>query len=238
MSRADALDTGTTNYLDLIGNGKAYRVPPYQRDYAWTQQEWEDLWNDVVELRGDPAGRHYMGALVVQARGDREFLVIDGPGAVFRHLRPLYVDDDRFESAFARWTVGTRGRRGKIARYVLARLETDAGERAVDPETDPATVEHVLPENPAGEWAEVFPPERREAAVDRLGNLTLLERTWNRSVGSAAYPAKRVAYESSAYAITREIAGLAPDEWSPALLEERQRRLAARAVRLWRADFA
>ena len=570
MSRADVLDTGTTNYLDLIGNGKAYRVPPYQRDYAWTQQEWEDLWNDVVELRGDPAGRHYMGALVVQARGDREFLVIDGqqrlatisllalavigklrrmadqgadedrnreratelrnrfigekdpaslvessrlrlnetddpfyqdylvqireplnprglprsnallwdcfryfskqidelevdagnageetakilsetvarrllfilitvddelnaytlfetlnargleltttdllknyffskvragtdvdalkrrwraliatvaqerfpdflryhllceqpkirrqrlfklvrdrvrtagqtfefvaalenraelfaalvdvnhgywsdrpaagpfvrelnlfgarqmtpvffaawgafsdddfvrllklasviafrysvvsslnpnplervchlaakavldgqatrPGAVFRHLRPIYVDDDRFESDFARWTVGTRGRRGKIARYVLARLETDAGERAVDPETDPATVEHVLPENPAGAWAGVFPPERREAAVDRLGNLTLLERTRNRNVGSAAYPAKRDAYESSAYAITREIAGLAPDEWSPALLEERQRRLAARAVRLWRADFA
>ena len=570
MSRANVLDTRTTNYLDLIGNGKAYRVPPYQRDYAWTQQEWEDLWNDVVELRGEPAGRHYMGALVVQAHGDREFLVIDGqqrlatisllalavigklrrmadqgadedrnreratelrnrfigekdpaslvessrlrlnetddpfyqdylvqireplsprglprsnallwdcfryfskqidelevdagnageetakllsetvarrllfilitvddelnaytlfetlnargleltttdllknfffskvrartdvdalkrrwraliatvaqerfpdflryhllceqpkirrqrlfklvrdrvrtagqtfefvtalenraelfaalrdvnhgcwidrpaagpfvrelnlfgarqmtpvffaawgafsdddfvrllklasviafrysvvsglnsnplervchlaakavldgqatrPGAVFRHLRPIYVDDDRFESDFARWTVGTRGRRGKIARYVLARLETDAGERAVDPETDPATVEHVLPENPAGEWAGVFPPERREAAVDRLGNLTLLERTWNRNVGSAAYPAKRDAYESSAYAITREIAGLAPEEWSPALLEERQRRLAARAVRLWRADFA
>ena len=35
----------------------------------------------------------------------------------------------------------------------------------VDPETDPATVEHVLPENPAGEWAEAFPPDRWEAAV-------------------------------------------------------------------------
>ena len=78
MSRANILDTGTTSYLELIGNGKAYRVPPYQRDYAWTQEEWDDLWNDVVELRGEPDGRHYMGALVVQAHGDREFLVIDG----------------------------------------------------------------------------------------------------------------------------------------------------------------
>ena len=120
---------------------------------------------------------------------------------------------------------------------MLARLETGAGERAVDPETDPATVEHVLPENPAGEWAETFPPERREAAVDRLGNLTLLERTLNRNVGNAGYPAKRAAYEASGYALTREIADLAPEEWTPALLEERQRRLAARAVRLWRADF-
>ena len=570
MSRANILNTGTTSYLELIGNGKTYRVPPYQRDYAWTQQEWEDLWNDVVELRGDPDGRHYMGALVVQARGDREFFVIDGqqrlatisllalavidklrrmadegadearnreratelrnrfigekdpaslvessrlrlnetddpfyqdylvqlrpplnprglpgsnallwkccryfskqidelevgagdegeeiakilsetvarrllfilitvddelnaytlfetlnargleltttdllknyffskvragadidslkrrwqtliatvtqerfpdflrhhllcehpkirrqrlfkmvrnrvrtpeetfgfltalegraelfaaltdvnhgywidrpaakpfvrelilfrarqmtpvffaawgrfpdedfvrllklaaviafryavvsalnpnllervchfaakaviegqanrPGAVFTQLRSIYVDDDRFESDFARWTVSTRGQRGRIARYVLARLETDAGERAVDPETDPGTVEHVLPENPAGEWAEVFPPDRWDAAVDRLGNLTLLERALNRDGGNAGYPAKRAAYESSGYALTREVADLAPEEWTPALLEERQRRLAARAVRLWRSDFA
>ena len=78
MSRANILNTGTTSYLELIGNGKTYRVPPYQRDYAWTQQEWEDLWNDVVELRGELDGRHYMGALVVQAHSDREFFVIDG----------------------------------------------------------------------------------------------------------------------------------------------------------------
>ena len=168
--------------------------------------------------------------------------VIDGqanrPRAVFTQLRAIYVDDDRFESDFARWTVSTRGQRGKIARYVLARLETEAGECAVDPETDPATVEHVLPENPAGEWAEVFPPDRWEAAVDRLGNLTLLERALNGDVGNAAYATKRAAYEKSAYALTREVADLAPEEWTPALLEERQRRLAACAVQVWRADFA
>ena len=78
MGRANVLNTGTTNYLELIGNGKTYRVPPYQRDYAWTEEEWEDLWNDIAELRGQPDGRHYLGALVVQARSDRELLVIDG----------------------------------------------------------------------------------------------------------------------------------------------------------------
>ena len=570
MSRANILNTGTTSFLELIGNGKAYRVPPYQRDYAWTQQEWEDLWNDVVELRGESDGRHYMGALVVQAHGDREFFVIDGqqrlatisllalavidklrrmadegaddarnreratelrnrfigekdpaslvessrlrlnetddpfyqdylvqlreplnprglprsnallwhcfryfskqidaldvgagnageevarvlsetvarrllfilitvddeldaytlfetlnargleltttdllknyffskvrtgtdvdalkrrwraligtvtqerfpdflryhllcehpeirrqrlfklvrdrvrtpeqtfefmtaleeraelfaalgdvnhgywidrpvarpfvrelnlfgvrqltpvffaawgrfsdddfvrllklagiiafrysvvgglnpnplervshlaakavldgranrPGAVFRRLGPIYVEDERFESDFARWTVGSRGARGRLAKYVLAKLEADAGGRAVDPETDPGTIEHVLPENPAGGWAEAFPPERWDAAVDRLGNLTLLERALNREVGNAAYPAKRAAYASSTYELTRGIADLAPEEWTPALLDERQRRLAARAVRLWRADFS
>ena len=80
--------------------------------------------------------------------------------------------------------------------------------------------------------------EAWEAAVDRLGNLTLLERTLNRNVGNAGYRAKRAAYESSGYALTREVADLAPEEWTPVLLEERQRRFAARAVRLWRSDFA
>ena len=31
-TRTNVLSTSTINYLELIGNGKAYRVPPYQRD--------------------------------------------------------------------------------------------------------------------------------------------------------------------------------------------------------------
>ena len=570
MSRSNILNTGTASYLELIGHGKTYRVPPYQRDYAWTQQEWEDLWNDIVELRDDPDGRHYMGALVVQTQGDRDFFVIDGqqrlatislfalaiidklhrmsdgdtdeeqnqeratelrnrfigekdpasliessrlhlneiddpfyqdyivqlrkplnprglpksnsllwkcyryfskridelgrdtgnkgeevakilsetvarrllfilitvddelnaytlfetliargleltttdllknyffskvragtdiealkrrwqkliatvtqerfpdflryhllceqpkirrqqlfklvrdrirtaeqtfefmttlesraelfaalsdvnhgywndlpkakplvqelnlfgarqmtpvffaawgrfsdedfvrllklasvisfrysivsalnpnrlegvchlaakavldeqahrPRAVFKKLSPIYVDDDRFENNFAQWTVSTRGKRKALTKYVLAVLESDAGSRAVDAQTDPATLEHVLPENPAGEWAEVFPAERWDMSVERLGNLTLLERELNRNLGSATYPTKRAAYKSSAYALTQAIASQAPEEWTPELLEERQRILAERAVHLWRADFA
>ena len=158
--------------------------------------------------------------------------VLDGraarPRAVFEQLRSIYVDDDKFKADFARWTIG-RSQRGKLAKYVLVHLEADASGRESDPEADPATVEHILPENPAGEWAESFPPERWDAAVDRLGNLTLLERTANRAVGNAAFAAKRAAYATSSYWLTRRITDLAPEEWTLPLLEERQRELAARA---------
>lgn len=78
MAKANLLDTKTVNFLELIGNGKIYRVPAYQRDYSWTVEQWEDLWSDIAERRGNPEDRHYMGALVVEGKSDREFLIIDG----------------------------------------------------------------------------------------------------------------------------------------------------------------
>lgn len=58
MSRANILNTRTINYLELIGNGKAFRVPSYQRDYSWSEEQWEDLWNDLLELQNQPDDRH------------------------------------------------------------------------------------------------------------------------------------------------------------------------------------
>jgi uncharacterized protein with ParB-like and HNH nuclease domain len=77
MAKSNLLNTRTTNLLELVGNGRIYRVPPYQRDY-WEIEQWEDLWNDLLGLRGKPDDRHYMGALVVEGKSDREFLIIDG----------------------------------------------------------------------------------------------------------------------------------------------------------------
>jgi uncharacterized protein with ParB-like and HNH nuclease domain len=78
MSKANLLNTRDINFLDLIGNGRIYRVPPFQRDYSWEEEQWEDLWNDISELRAKGTERHYMGALVVEAKTDREFKIIDG----------------------------------------------------------------------------------------------------------------------------------------------------------------
>ncbi len=78
MAKANLMKTETRNFIDLIGNGKTYRVPPYQRDYSWGEEQWEDLWSDVIAMRDKPDERHYMGALVVEGQSDRDFLIIDG----------------------------------------------------------------------------------------------------------------------------------------------------------------
>ena len=167
--------------------------------------------------------------------------VLDGnagaPRAVFDLLRPIYVDDDRFRDDFARLAVRARGQRRKLAKYILCRLEVDARGSPCDHETDPATIEHILPQNPADGWSEDFPPRQWEGAINRLGNLTLLESSRGREIGSAPYARKRPAYERSGYTLTNRISAIAPEAWTLPLLETRQQELASRAVHIWRSDF-
>ena len=79
MPRTHLLDTRTSNFSDLIGNGKIYRVPPFQRDYSWKEENWEDLWQDIKTLYENPDSSHYMGAIVLQGsqRSDTDFTIID-----------------------------------------------------------------------------------------------------------------------------------------------------------------
>ncbi|MFA6020925.1 MAG: DUF262 domain-containing HNH endonuclease family protein [Rhodospirillales bacterium] len=71
--------TENNTFRKLIGNGLTYRIPRFQRDYSWTEDEWEDLWMDlqgVLVARDEPA--HYLGYLVLQSSDDKTFEVIDG----------------------------------------------------------------------------------------------------------------------------------------------------------------
>jgi len=77
MAVNNLLDTSTVSLSDVIGNGKTYTVPPYQRDYSWKRDQWEDLWNDILTLESTN-GVHYMGSIVLQNMGDKRFHVIDG----------------------------------------------------------------------------------------------------------------------------------------------------------------
>lgn len=168
--------------------------------------------------------------------------VLDGsattPAVVFEKLRPIYVDDNKFEQDFSMLEVPTSGQRKQLAKYVLCKLEEDIGSHPCDHETDPATIEHILPENPTEPWEQVFPNERWDTYINRLGNLTLLESNRNREVGNKMYEEKLPAYADSAYALARRLPEEAPEQWTPELMEARQRRMAERAVHLWRADFA
>ena len=66
---------------ELLGNGKTYTVPPFQRDYSWEQEQWEDLWLDVLDIVQAPKPEHhYMAYVLLKKNGNdnNNFSIIDG----------------------------------------------------------------------------------------------------------------------------------------------------------------
>lgn len=76
MSDFILMEPSNQTYQGLLSNGVTYNVPRFQRDYAWDQEQWEDLWADIETL--DEEQYHYMGYIVLQRKGQHEFEVIDG----------------------------------------------------------------------------------------------------------------------------------------------------------------
>ena len=191
----------------------------------------------VITVRALVCGRNGNTQEAAYAEVAREVLSgkLAEPRAVFNGLRTIYVDDDTFENAFAWYAV--QGRRN-LLKYLLGKLEADAGGIDLGEAPGAGSIEHILPQNPAGDWSEAFTPQQVNRAIDRLGNATLLEPAVNRRLGGAPYPEKCQAYLDSAFALTRQIPDAAPDEWTFDDLASRQRRMAKRAVQVWRSDFA
>lgn len=72
-------NTANNTFRQLLANGLSYHIPPFQRDYSWADDEWDDLWQDITSLfEEDGESSHYMGYLVLQSSDNKEFDIIDG----------------------------------------------------------------------------------------------------------------------------------------------------------------
>lgn len=77
MPERNLLNTSSVSYSDIIGNQRIYQVPTYQRDYSWEEENWEDLWTDILQMVPTKQP-HYMGAIVLKHLGGKQYLIIDG----------------------------------------------------------------------------------------------------------------------------------------------------------------
>lgn len=73
--------------IQSIFRDQLYTIPDYQRGYAWEQQQWQDMWDDLELLDADQ--EHYAGTLVLFPTGEnrirddngdnyRRYDVVDG----------------------------------------------------------------------------------------------------------------------------------------------------------------
>jgi uncharacterized protein with ParB-like and HNH nuclease domain len=52
-----------------------FHIPPYQRPYAWTSDQIDDLWEDLI---ANIEGGHFLGSLVLSSEDEMRPQVIDG----------------------------------------------------------------------------------------------------------------------------------------------------------------
>jgi hypothetical protein len=71
--------------------------------------------------------------------------------------------------------------------------------------------------------------------VFRIGNITLLETSFNRDLGTKTYEEKRVSYKKSGFAITQKLAE-ENLEWTPAKVTAHQSWMAKQAKSIWRIE--
>jgi hypothetical protein len=170
------------------------------------------------------------------AKGVLDGTVVSVAG-VFELLKPIYVPDEKFAGDLKILEIDTSGQGRRLVKYILVRLEIDASSVPRDYESDPGTIEHILPENPTHAWESTFPISDWPRFAYRLGNLTLLEASVNRNVGNGSFAEKRAAYGLSKYRLSAAITEDYPEEWTPASVEVRQHKLAERATHVWRSDY-
>lgn len=153
--------------------------------------------------------------------------------AIAKEVKSLYTSDKDFKNDFSTVSISTR-RGKKIVRYILFEIENHLSHADNDYEVNPATIEHILPENADEIWTHNFPTSIQESLVYRLGNYTLLEDDKNRECSTKNFTEKKAIYVSSQYVMTTQITA---NDWTPNTLEDRQSRLADYASAVWRLPY-
>lgn len=78
------MQASETKLQQIIEGTKQYIVPLFQRPYSWKIQQWQILWDDIIELyETDQLRTHFMGSIVTSTmeaipQGVTKYLLIDG----------------------------------------------------------------------------------------------------------------------------------------------------------------
>jgi Protein of unknown function DUF262/Protein of unknown function (DUF1524) len=155
-----------------------------------------------------------------------------GYASALADLVLLAQPDERFKESFE--ILAFSQQEHGVARYLLQCFEASLAATAEVTVAGPKRVhvEHIYPQTPLE--GQRF--EDHKTFVNRLGNLTLLDKRLNEGIKNANFAAKKAAYQTSRLEITRALARLEVD-WSPAEIQNRQNQLYELAVALWPATL-
>jgi len=75
----------TATLIDVLYSQNQYVIPIFQRYYSWRKSDWENIWDEITDLRDPEQGTsaHFMGSIVLDSQKQKSlskpaFQVIDG----------------------------------------------------------------------------------------------------------------------------------------------------------------
>ena len=127
----------------------------------------------------------------------------------------------------------------RLRNPLLLRLDSVLAEGAASYQHPIVSIEHVLPQSPpaGSQWIEWFPDEEERARwTHRLANLVLLSQRKNTRASNFEFDRKRREYfqrdGTTTFALTTQVVN--EREWTPSVLEQRQRELIGALKKHWR----
>ncbi len=160
----------------------------------------------------------------------------DTASKIFNSIKNIYPDDRRFESDFVQKEIT----KAKLARYILSAIANKlqgSKELGVLEDEKVVTLEHIMPKTKPQEWLGAAKDDEEYIGyVNRLGNLTLIEREKNRVANNASFTKKKAdAFSKSDILITKELCDYA--DWTVSEIVIRQKKLAKTAVKIWSLPY-
>lgn len=155
---------------------------------------------------------------------------------VFSELNSAYVDETTFKDNFVTKSIG----KANIARYILSKLNNhfeEGDEKEVSDSVHKVTLEHILPQNPSGDWNNSFSNKDEHSTwVSTIGNLTLIEKSINKNIGNVGFTKKKEkAFKKSTLALNAQLTSY--DDWNISTIKERAIKLAEAAEECWKVSY-
>lgn len=75
---SSAISSQITSIGDLLRSNGRLIIPPYQRNYAWDEENYADLWMDIQETFKGDADEYFLGSVVIDNSTSPDLTLIDG----------------------------------------------------------------------------------------------------------------------------------------------------------------
>ena len=161
-----------------------------------------------------------------------------GVDAVLEDANSLQLSDDERRKIANRINEPITFLPSQLKRALLLKLDELLADAGASYDHKTITIEHVLPQNPSetSEWYILFSEDERNYWTDRLANLVLLSRSKNASAQNFDFQRKKEEYFTrkgvAPFALTTQV--LNASEWTPEVLESRQKKLTQELSKEWR----